>query len=268
MSLKATALRSGSSGNLFLFEKDQTRVVIDCGVNGKTFASALMQAEVPEEETSQIQGILITHEHSDHISGLGVVMRRYKLPVYMTRKTMEAVLPSLGKVDLNLIHLVHPGESFALGDLEVKAFRIPHDAADPVGYSITDGKKKVSLCTDLGEASPAIRAELEGSQLVFLESNYEPDLLAAGPYPYYLKERIRGGKGHLSNHESAELAMDLVKQGTERLVLSHLSRENNYPAMAELVVKGRLSQEGAEADRDYKLEVAQRFSNSGKHVLD
>lgn len=241
--------------------------MVDCGVNGKSFAGALTEAGVPEDRLNKIAGILITHEHSDHIAGLGVVLRRYRIPVYMNRKTFEAAARQMGNFDLNLVRLIRPEERFTVGEFEVSAFRTSHDAAEPMGYTIETERCKAAVCTDLGRMEDSVMRHLEGSRLVFLEANYEPDLLEHGPYPYYLKERIRGERGHLSNSDSAEAGLLLLRSGTERIVLSHLSRENNYPAMAELVVRQRFREAGA-GERDYRLSVAQRYMISDCQELD
>lgn len=265
--MRARALRSGSSGNLFLFEHNGTELAVDCGVNGKSFAAAMADAGIPEDRLNKLAGILVTHEHSDHISGLGVVMRRYRIPVYMNRKTFEAASRQLGKIDLNLVRLIQPEEKFTIGDLEITPFRTSHDAADPMGYTIECERSRAALCTDLGMMQDQVMNHLKGSRLVFLEANYEPDLLDNGPYPYYLKQRIRSERGHLSNEDSAAVSLCLLQNGTEYLVLSHLSRENNYPAMAELVVRQHLSAAGA-GENDYRLSVAQRYMISECQILD
>lgn len=259
--VKACALRSGSSGNLFYFACGGTHLITDCGVNGKSFAGALREVDFPEDRIASMQGILITHEHRDHIAGLGVVMRRYHLPVYMTRRTFEAALPSLGKIDLNLVRFIYPGEDFAIGDFGIRAFRTSHDAAEPVGYTFDTGHGKFALCTDLGVMEPHILEELKGSRLVFIESNYEPGLLEAGPYPRPLKERVKGPKGHLSNQACAGACCELLDSGTTHFMLAHLSRENNYPDMAKLVMRQTLGEHGA-SEEDYVLEACGRFRST------
>lgn len=256
---RVSALRSGSSGNVYLLEDEQSRVVVDCGVNGKQFAAALAQAEVPEDEISQIQGIVVTHEHSDHVCGLGVVMRRYKLPVYMSEGTYKAVSKRLGRVDENLINIIKAGERFSLGNFEIAPFSVSHDAAEPLAYSFYHERAKVSICTDTGVVDESILQELQGSKIVFLEANYEPDLLEMGPYPYYLKERIRSERGHLSNQRSGEVCRALLESGTEYFTLSHLSQQNNFPKIAHLVAKEHISLDDAEEGRDYQLLVANRY---------
>ena len=265
--VKVRALRSGSSGNIYLLEAGSTRLILDCGVNGKQFASALAEAGISAAEIPGMQGILITHEHSDHISGLGVILRRYKLPVYMNRATYMAAAPRLGRFDQELLNFIEPGESLPIGDFLVKAFAISHDAADPQAYSFDTEAGKIAFCTDTGLVDDPIYAELQGSKLVFLESNYEPQLLEAGPYPWPLKQRIRGEHGHLSNQRAAELCSQLLETGTDRFVLSHLSQENNFPLLALQATEAQLSAAGAQENLDYQLYVANRYQVSEELVL-
>lgn len=264
---KLSALRSGSSGNLYLIESASTRLVLDCGVNGKQFATALAEAEIPEDEIKKISGILITHEHSDHICGLGVVMRRYGLPVYMNRATYMAARPRLGKIDEDLFHLIDNDTDFVIGDIKAKAFSVSHDAADPVGYTFETDYGKAAFCTDTGIVDDHIVKNLKGSDIVFIETNYEPDLLAVGPYPYHLKQRIKSEHGHLSNSEGASVCRTLLEAGSEKFVLSHLSQENNYPAIARIVVEEIIDGQDAKSGKDYILSVANRYKASPKIIL-
>ncbi|MDO5016097.1 MAG: MBL fold metallo-hydrolase [Eubacteriales bacterium] len=262
LDFQVRALRSGSSGNLYYIAYRSTGLVLDCGVNGKQFARALAEGGVAEDQISQLKGILVTHEHSDHIQGLGVIMRRYHLPVYMTAGTYQAAAAKMGKVDEALIHIIESDQAFAIGDLWVQAFPVSHDAAQPVGYSLTSEQTKVSFCTDTGIVGAEILKALKGSDLAFIEANYEPGLLDSGPYPYPLKQRIKSERGHLSNLAGAELCGRLLQAGTEQFVLAHLSQENNYPALARLVVEDSLSELGAEVGKDYSLAVANRYQAS------
>lgn len=261
---QAQALRSGSSGNLYLFSYSGRQVILDCGVNGKQFATALHVAGIPEDRIRDLEGIVITHEHRDHIAGLGVVMRRYRLPIFLTAKTYAAAKPCLGHIDEDLVHIIEAGKPFCLGDMEITSFPLSHDAADPQGYTFETSCGKVALCTDTGLLTAAAKAALVGSDLVFIEANYEPGMLEAGPYPYPLKVRIRSDTGHLSNQTGAAICRRLLEQGTQHFVLSHLSQNNNYPRLAELVASQEISRDGARRDHDYTLAVADRFNNSPK----
>lgn len=260
--VQARALRSGSSGNIYFLQAGSTRLLVDCGVNGRQFTSALGAAGVSPDQIPGIQGIFITHEHADHISGLGVILRRYKLPVYMNRATYMVAAPRMGRFDLDLLHFIEPGDRLALGDFEVEAFALSHDSADPQAYSFSTERCKLAICTDTGLVDSPIYSALEGSQLVFLEANYEPRLLEAGPYPWPLKQRIQGTCGHLSNQDAADLCCRLLASGTQHIVLSHLSQENNFPLLARQAALDALTQAGAVEGVDYQLSVAQRYQVS------
>lgn len=256
--LAIQALRSGSSGNAVLLRSEQTIVLVDCGLNGKTLAAALAELDLVPEDLS---AVLITHEHVDHVSGLGVCIRRHKLPFYCTAKTLKALPKSLGRLDPELWCELRREEPFRVGDLELTAVPIPHDAADPVFYRAALDGDLAAVCTDLGEVTESVRDYLKGVRLLLLEANYNPELLQLGPYPYPLKERIRNGYGHLSNREAGELAVSLVQDGLEQLCLGHLSRENNYPELALLEVRQQLVMAGV-PDSAYRLSVARRYDLS------
>lgn len=253
------ALRSGSSGNSTLIRNGDTRLIIDCGINGKTFSNAL--AEVGESPLD-VDGILITHEHSDHVSGLGVVLRRYKLPFYLTEKTLEKILPGLGKFDHNLINIIKPEDKFLIKDQIVNSFQVPHDAVETLAYRFETQRGDITVCTDIGSVSQSTLQKIVNSRLVVLESNYDLQLLRNGPYPKYLKERISNGHGHLSNGECGDTLCHLVQTGTEQIALAHLSQENNHPSIAELTAVQTLSDIQAIEDQDYKLQVAKRHQTS------
>ncbi|NLM18903.1 MAG: MBL fold metallo-hydrolase [Clostridiaceae bacterium] len=255
----SVALRSGSSGNCTLIRNGKTRLIVDCGINGKTFTNALASAG---ESPLDIDGILITHEHSDHISGLGVILRKYKIPLYITQKTLELILDNIGKFDYNLINIIRPEDKFLIKDQLVTSFQVPHDAAETLAYRFETSRGDITVCTDIGSISQSILNQLIDSRLIILESNYDAQLLKSGPYPRVLKDRISNGHGHLSNDECGDALCYLVKTGTEQIVLAHLSKENNHPSIAELTAIQSLNVVGAVKDKDYVLQIAKRYSNS------
>lgn len=252
-------LRSGSSGNSTLIRNGDLRLIVDCGINGKTFTNAL--AEVGETP-NEIDGILITHEHSDHISGLGVVLRKYKIPFYITDETFNKILPCLGKFDQSLINIIQPQDTFSIKDQLVESFQVPHDAVETLAFRFMTDRGDITVCTDIGSIDSSILAKISHSRLIFLESNYDLQLLRSGPYPQYLKERITSGHGHLSNGQCGEALCDLVQAGTEQIVLVHLSQDNNHPAIAELTANQALEEIDAIVHDDYLLQVAKRFQTS------
>lgn len=260
--MRLCSLYSGSSGNCIYIGSDNTHLLIDVGVSMKKVVAALQEIDVKPEE---IRGILITHEHSDHIGGLGVFLRKYGIPVYSTSKTLEAVsqYKNLGKVDLSLFHSIEPEHSFQINDLWVKPISTWHDAADPVCYTVTDDNCKISIATDLGDYDEHIVNELSGADAMLIEANHDIRMLEVGPYPYHLKQRILGKRGHLSNERGGQLVRDLLNDHIKGIYLGHLSKENNYPELAYEAVKAELLGNPYSNDvRDFNMMVAERDKRS------
>jgi phosphoribosyl 1,2-cyclic phosphodiesterase len=256
--MRLCSLYSGSSGNSIYVGSDNTHILVDVGMSAKKITEALHQIELKPED---IDAILITHEHTDHIAGLGVFLRKYGIPVYGTPKTLEGVsrYSNLGKVDFSLFHGVEPEESFAVEDLWVKPISTWHDAADPVCYTITDGDKKVSIATDLGDFDQHIVDSLSGADAMLIEANHDVRMLEVGPYPYKLKQRILSRQGHLSNERGGQLVRALLNDHIKGIYLGHLSKENNYPELAFEAVKSELLGNAYSNDyRDFNLSVASR----------
>ena len=249
-------LYSGSSGNALFCQYGGTRLLIDAGKTGSCLTAALQKIHVEPESLS---GVLITHEHSDHIQGAGVIARKYHLPLYATQETWRAMEGKLGKSPGDLIRTVQAGKGFWLGDIGVEPFSIPHDAADPVGYRLWGGNISVSTATDLGVFTENVFSAIAGSTLVLLESNHDPDMLRTNPrYNQLLKARILGNKGHLSNEACAAALLQLIAGGTKHLILGHLSGENNTPALARRVSENAMTREGIRVGADVSLQVALR----------
>jgi phosphoribosyl 1,2-cyclic phosphodiesterase len=261
--LKACALRSGSSGNAIFVGGAGTRLLIDAGICCRSIEDALAAIE---EEAAALSAVLITHEHSDHIAGVGPLLRRYKLPLYTTRGTWEAMRPLVGRVNEAQIHLIEPGRQTEIGDLAITAYSTAHDAAEPVGYRIESGQSAVAVLTDTGHLVDGLIEAVAGCRAIFLEANYDHAMLLAGSYPAMLKERIIGRYGHLSNDDSAAAACQLLERGTSRFILSHISKDNNYPELALLTVGSKLHEAGA-SNGDYRLAVARRYAISDPVLL-
>lgn len=256
--MRLCSLYSGSSGNCIYVGSDRTHILIDVGVSTKKVVAALQEIDVKPEE---LDAILITHEHSDHIGGLGVFLRKYGIPVYSTSKTLEAVsqYKALGKVDFGLFHGVEAEHSFAIKDIYIKPISIWHDAADPVCYTISDENHKISVATDLGDYDEHIVRELAGCDAMLIEANHDVRMLEVGPYPYHLKQRILGKRGHLSNERGGQLVRELLNDHIKGIYLGHLSKENNYPELAYEAVKGELYGNPYSMDeRDFNMMVANR----------
>ncbi len=247
------SLRSGSRGNASLVSGGNTKLLVDCGVSGKSVTSALADVDVYPED---ISAIAVTHEHIDHIAGIGVMMRRYHIPVWANAATWTAMESQVGKIDKSLVNIFDNDSSFEIGEIGVKPFSIPHDAADPVGYSFMCGDEKVAVATDIGELKKDLFEAILGSKTVLLEANHDVNMLEIGKYPPQLKRRIRGKLGHLSNDDAGRAAEFLVRLGTERIILGHLSEENNYPELARQTVICVLNDAGIKCGRDVLLGVA------------
>ena len=249
-------LFSGSSGNALFVQYGRTRLLIDAGKPGRTLDEALCQIGV---DPDTIDAMLITHEHSDHIAGAGVMCRKHHIPVYANRATWDAMASKLGSIPEDCRRTFDSDGDFYLGDIGVAPFRIPHDAAEPVGYRLWGGNLSISTATDLGHFPRHVRDAVAGSSLVLLESNHDPEMLRMnGHYSSYLKQRILGNHGHLSNEVCAEALTQLVGTGVRNVILGHLSGENNRPELALAVSEARMEREGIRLGTDLQLELAWR----------
>jgi len=226
VALQAYSLASGSSGNAILVRDDNSAVLIDAGIGIRRLTAALLQAQL---NPADLSAILITHEHSDHTAGALRMARRYGTPIVANASTLEAI-PEADTVPTRVIDV---GSELLIDDLMIRSFPVSHDAACPVGYTIEGHGSAVTSATDTGILTPRIRAEAANAGLLIIESNHDPEMLVTGPYPAYLKRRIAGDKGHLSNDTAAALLIDLAESERELSVwLAHLSKTNNTPAIA------------------------------------
>jgi phosphoribosyl 1,2-cyclic phosphodiesterase len=234
--MELCSIASGSSGNCIYVGSESCHILIDAGISGKRIENGLNTLDL---KTADMQGILITHEHVDHIAGLGVIARRYGIPMYATAGTIEAVMNtrSVGKIDAQLFHEIRPKEDFCIGDLTIEAIPISHDAAEPVAYKVKQEKKSAAVMTDLGYYDERIVSELKNLDVLLLEANHDVHMLQAGSYPYPLKQRILGTRGHLSNESSGRLLGEILHNNFHTVILGHLSRENNYPQLAYETVR-------------------------------
>lgn len=214
-----------------------------------------------------LSGILITHEHSDHIKGVGILSRKYDLPVYANEGTWEAMQEKIGGVALKNQRLFYTGEDFYIGELGVSPFAIPHDAAEPVGYALHYGALKAAVATDIGHVNDKWLSAVIGAQVMMLESNHDVGMLMGGRYPAQLKRRIRGRRGHLCNEDSASVLVTLCNAGLKSVVLGHLSAENNLPELAFQTAYNALADAGVRPGEDVTLEVARRDQLSGIYTL-
>ncbi len=261
------SVASGSSGNCICLGSDQCHVMIDAGISGKRIEEGM---NTYDYTTSDMDGVLITHEHSDHIQGLGVVARKYGLPIYATKGTADAILQSssVGKIDPSLFHVIEAGKTFSIGDLEIYPMSISHDAADPVAYLVSDGRHRVGVVTDLGYYDAGIVSHMEGLDALLLEANHDIHMLQVGAYPYPLKQRILGERGHLSNETSGQLLGQILHDGMQHILLGHLSKENNYDELAYETVRLEISLgDNPYRGNDFPIEVAKRDRPSSRITL-
>ena len=252
--LTYTTLASGSSGNCALVCCGGTRLLLDAGISARRITTALKGLGV---DPASLGGVLVTHEHSDHISGLATLTKQLGLPVYATAPTLRQLCYRIPFLE-RLCRDFAPGDGFPVGELWVTSFPTSHDAACSVGYTLAGDGSKLASATDLGRLTPEVLNAVRGCDLLVCESNHDVDWVRSGPYPYYLKERILGDRGHLSNEMGAELAALAVESGARTVVLAHLSSENNTPARARDVASRRLSAGGIDPERDISLTVAPR----------
>lgn len=251
------SIASGSSGNCTFVGSEHTKLLVDAGVSGKKIEYGLSSIDVSPDE---IQGILITHEHADHICGLGVLTRRYHIPIYGTAETINSILKmkNVGRISEELLNYVVPDTSFQINDIKVEPFSTSHDASNPVCYTFQADGHKVGMATDLGKYDDYIISKLTGSEILLLEANHDVNMLMVGGYPYYLKQRILGDRGHLSNENSAKLICKLFHDKLKYITLAHLSKENNYEELAYETVRVELNQYMEDRNTEQLLSVAKR----------
>lgn len=258
------SLFSGSSGNSVWISGGDARILVDAGKNARTIELALRGIG---EDLRAVDAILVTHEHTDHTAALDVLARRYRIPIYANEATLARIRPTLGAVDEERLRALPTGGSAEVKGLRFASFPVPHDSVECVGYAIETDDARISIFTDTGHVPDELLARVSGSDLVFLEANHDVHMLRMGPYPYYLKQRILGPNGHLSNDACAEAVRFLLDNGTQRFVLGHLSQENNLPHLAYETVRQALAACGAEAGADYDLDVAPRDAAGDVHEL-
>lgn len=247
--MRFSVLGSGSKGNATYLEAGDTAILIDAGMSGIELQRRLTAIGV---ELSSIDAIFITHEHNDHIHGAGVLSRRLKIPVYANPATFSAANSTLNK--LAAYQEFNTGASFHFRDIAIHPFSISHDAADPVGFRISDGTVSFGYCTDTGKVSRLMRQRLTSCQALVIESNHDVEMLKNGSYPPYLKQRIRSNQGHLDNEEAAAFIKDLLHDSLAHIVLAHLSEENNDPEIAYQVMQAAL--DSALDSQEIKLRIS------------
>jgi phosphoribosyl 1,2-cyclic phosphodiesterase len=220
-------LASGSKGNAIFISSGDTSLLIDAGLSGIEIERRLRSRGLDPKD---LNAIIVSHEHSDHIQGVGVLSRRYKLPVYINSKTREAAVSQLG--NLHDFKKFECGSMFTINDLSIHPFSISHDAKDPCGFTVNQNGTKIGIATDLGIATSMVKEHLKGCTLLILEANHDEEMLINGPYPWPVKQRVKSRTGHLSNAATKTLLNELQHDGLKHVMLAHLSETNNTPQKA------------------------------------
>ena len=241
MGLRFTVLSSGSTGNAMVVDNGDVKLLVDAGHSAKKLEQLMKEREVSAKE---LDAILVTHEHSDHIKGLGALARKYNLPIYANEKTWEELNRQIGEIAEENKRVMDTGSMAEFGTLQVESFGISHDAAEPVGYCFYEGEKKLCLATDLGYMSSKVKEKITGSDGLVLETNHDIEMLRMGHYPWSIKRRILGDKGHLSNEAAGEALCDVLTGETKAVYMAHLSRDHNLMDLARLTVNNIVEDRG------------------------
>lgn len=258
--MKLCNLSSGSSGNATYIFSQNHSILLDCGVSTKYIEETFREIDVKLPEA-----IIISHEHIDHVSGLGVILRKYEIPVYTTEKTFFEIkkMQKLGKINYNLFNIIKTDKPFSVGDLEILPFSIFHDAVEPLGFRISDKKEVAVIATDLGSFDDYTIANIKGANYLLIEANHDIAMLEHGSYPWAIKRRIIGDRGHLSNDDSAKLLSKVITQKTKNIILGHLSSEHNFSDLARVTVIRELQKSRKDLDlSEIVIDVASKKSRS------
>lgn len=247
--MKMATLASGSSGNSSLIKGGRSALLIDAGLSGKGICTRLDSLGI---NPADLNGILVTHEHKDHVQSVGILARKYKIPVYVLEPCLNAM--DIGPLPENCCQVLEQGAAFEAGELKIELFPTSHDSAASTGLICHHGETKVGFATDTGVVSPAMVRKLRGSAALIFEANHDEEMLWHGRYPHYLKKRIAAPTGHLSNVDAGKALTEIIDDKTKRVILAHLSEENNLPDLA-LSTVGRILLEEAVPDRAPELKV-------------
>lgn len=250
MSLQFSVLASGSSGNAIYVATEKKKILVDAGLSGKAMEELMKKiGSCP----SQLDAILVSHEHSDHIKGVGILARKYQIPVYANEKTWRAMENDLGKIALEQKCIFHMEETKSFADLDIESFGVSHDAAEPMFYVFHHEGKKLSVITDTGYVSDRMKGTIRDSDVYIFESNHDMNMLRMGKYPWSVKRRILSDVGHVSNEDAALALAEVIGAKQTRIYLAHLSKDNNMKDLAHLTVKQTLSEQGYEVGPSLKL---------------
>ena len=268
MKIKFISLASGSSGNCYYLGTDNYGILIDAGIGIRTIKKHLKDINI---HMDSIRAVLITHDHADHIKSVGHLGEKYKIPVYSTQKVHEGINNSYcvtEKLTTESVHYIEKGDTIQIEDFRVCAFEVPHDGTDNVGYHIEIDGKNFSFLTDLGHITPTAAAYIHKANYLILESNYDEEMLQMGPYPAYLKKRISGPRGHLSNSVSADFLAENFPENLKYVWLCHLSKDNNHPELAYKTMEWKLKCKGIIAGKDVQVVALKRSIPSELYILE
>lgn len=255
MSIKFCSLSSGSSGNCQYIETDNIKILIDGGFSGKKIESLLSSIGV---SAGELDGIFVTHEHIDHVRGVGVLSRRYDLPIFANANTWIGMEKTIGQIKETNTKVFTSEKDLDIKDITVHPIKIFHDSLEPVGYIVYYKKNKISIVTDTGCVNDVMKDKMKGSNLYLMESNHDVDMLKEGSYPWSLKQRVLSTKGHLSNEDAGKALGDVISGNGEIILLGHLSQENNLPELAHKTVKDSIINLGIDANNDITLDLTYR----------
>jgi len=256
--LNFCSLYSGSSGNCLFVQTGKTKILIDCGTSLKKIQEGLLHIG---EKLEDIDAILVTHEHVDHVQSLGNTSQKFDIPVFVNFETLEAMPKQKEKIELHNQKIFEIGKEFKIGDLAIHSFSIPHDAANPCGFNIYNNKSKLTIATDLGHMNEELIHHMKDSTFLLIESNYDPEILKYSRYPFSLKQRISGPKGHLPNDTAGKTISRLASTELKEVMLGHLSKENNFPELAYQTVVEELQEHNIDLN-ELRLSVASRSKPS------
>lgn len=261
--LRFLSIGSGSSGNCYLLYSETDAIMIDCGVGTRTLKKHFVSYGL---QLSMIRNILVTHDHADHVKSVGAFSSSQKIPVYATRDIFGGIERNWcikKKVVAELAHYIEKGKSYQIGEFQVTPFAVPHDSTDCIGYFIEHGGVRFTLITDCGHITDEIASYVNKANYLVIEANHEPEVLANGPYPQFLKDRICSQIGHLSNSDCAKLIAENATPRLRYVWLCHLSDENNHPELAKKTIEAELKNYGILVGKDFQMEVLKRKQPSG-----
>ncbi|MFD2672176.1 MBL fold metallo-hydrolase [Marinicrinis sediminis] len=241
MGIRFSVLASGSTGNATIIQSKDVTLMIDAGLSGRKLDQLLKEREVRGDS---IHGILVTHEHADHVKGLGIFARKHGLKIYANARTWQAMDKHVGQIEEDQREIIETGAELTFGELKVQSYPVSHDAAEPIGFCFREGDRKLSVATDLGYVSPKVRDMISDSDVLVLESNHDVDMLRIGRYPWNIKRRILGDEGHLSNEAAGEALCTLLADHTRRVYLAHLSQDHNLMDLAKMTVNNLCKERG------------------------